>query len=324
MSTFTLTQIPAVSLPSNLSYANLAAAIRQFEIATANGVTRKTRRLTAKLIPTLARNPYSMVMMTQENSNPKLAKFGRPQAAEYATLSLSLAPADMAGIDLCPKRSAACTAGCLGHNSGHSVMGKNAANDRSTMTPVRSARIRRTQALFGANLNVGYNAIESITAEIESFVKRCAKRGILPAVRMNAFSDIVWEKVWPELFTRFPMIKFYDYTKIAKRMESALPANYSLTLSRSENNESEILLTMSQKRGNVAVVFGVKNPADIPSTWNGYQVIDGTADDMRFLDKPNTIVGLSWKGPTSKTAYTNSLNSAIASGFAVAVSSVSL
>jgi hypothetical protein len=317
---FSLSQITPPSAPAarELSYGNLAKAIERFEY----GMSSNVRVLQSKR--TRFNNHSHMTMMTKENSNPKLAKLGRPEAAGYATLSLSLAPADMAGIDLCPMRTAACTAGCLGHNSGHSVMGKDCANDRTKVTPVRAARIKRTQALFGSDIFVSHNALEAITNEIACFVKRCAKRGIRPAVRMNAFSDIVWERVWPQLFQRFPMVKFYDYTKIAARKDSKLPSNYTLTLSRSEKNESTVLEVMKQgfRIKNVAVVFGVKNPADMPTTWNGFTVIDGTADDMRFLDAPNTIVGLSWKGPSSKTAYTKSLNAAIASGFAVSVSSL--
>ena len=312
---FSLAQasIPALSPARELSYGNLTAAIRRFEAGRALG-TKAKRGGNSRF--------KAIAMMTKENSNPKLAKLGRPIARFYSTLSLSLAPADMAGIDLCPMRSAACTAGCLGHNSGHSAMGVGAANDRSVMTMVRRARIARTAALFGSDLFTSHNALQSITAEIGAFVKRCTRRGVLPAVRMNAFSDIVWEKVWPELFTRFPGVTFYDYTKIPSRMYGELPPNYSLTFSRSENNEGHAIAVLQKTIHNVAIVFGVKNPADMPTSWNGFRVIDGTADDMRFLDDPNTIVGLSWKGPTSKAAYTKSLNTAIASGFAVPVSSL--
>lgn len=317
---FSLAQAPIPALSKllydsvrELSYGNLTAAIRRFEASMVLG-TKAKRGDRIWRLPGRA-----IAMMTKENSNPKLAKLGRPTAALYSTLSLSLAPADMAGIDLCPMRSAACTAGCLGHNSGHSAMGVGAANNRAVMTMVRRARIARTVALFGSDLFSSHNALQSITAEIEAFVKRCRKRGVLPAVRMNAFSDIVWEKVWPELFTRFPMVTFYDYTKIPARMYGELPRNYSLTFSRSETNEAHAIAMLQNTESNVAIVFGVKNPADMPTTWNGFRVIDGTADDMRFLDDPNIIVGLSWKGPTSKAAYTKSLTAAIASGFAVPV-----
>ena len=308
-----LTVLSPAPAPDKLSYGNFTAAIRRFEAGQALGT---------RIAPRLAKRGSrfrAIAMMTRENSNPKLAKLGRPVAGLYSTLSLSLAPADMAGIDLCPMRSASCTAGCLGHNSGHSAMGRGAANDRSVMTMVRQARIRRTQALFGSDLFTSHNALQSITAEIRAFVKRCKRRGVFPAVRMNAFSDIVWEKVWPELFTRFPGVTFYDYTKIPSRMYGTLPQNYSLTFSRSETNQGQAISVLQSTEHNVAIVFGVKNPADMPTTWNGFRVIDGTADDMRFLDAPNTIVGLSWKGPTSKAAYTESLTAAIAAGFAVAV-----
>lgn len=47
----------------------------------------------------------------------------------------------------------------------------------------------------------------------------------------------------------------------------------------------------------IAVVFNVKRAEDLPSVWLGREVINGDAHDLRFLDKPGTIVGLKAKGP---------------------------
>jgi hypothetical protein len=55
-----------------------------------------------------------------------------------------------------------------------------------------------------------------------------------------------------------------------------------------------------RKGGNVAVVFRVKKGQPLPKMWNGYEVIDGDIDDLRFLDKKNVIVGLRAKGPAMK------------------------
>ena len=340
MSNFSLAQAPAIPSAPGLSYANLTAHIREFETPNSQRQLRRDRRyrrlcMTGPVawvpIP-LRRTP----IMTAEASNPKLAKSGRPGADAYLTLSLSLAPADMAGIDLCPKRSPACTTGCLGHNSGHSVMGIGAANNRAVITPVRRARIARTTELFGSQWSTTESALEAIIREIRAFERRCTRLGKLPAVRMNAFSDIVWEKLWPELFARFPGVKFYDYTKIGARIYfdsgpddgyvpglRALPSNYSLTFSRSELNEPAATSVL-RAGGNVAVVFGCKNPADLPKSWttsagDTYPVLDGTADDARFLDPAGWVIGLTWKGPTNTAAYTKSLNDAIISGFAVPV-----
>lgn len=304
----TLQQAPPLG-----SFASLQLAITEYEANLAQSGPAFTCSIRRK-------NP----IMSAVESNSKLAK-SVGLDAEWAILSLSLAPADSSGIEVCPMRSQACTEGCLGHNSGHSCMGVGAANDRHRFTPVRRARIKRTRELFGASLPGGNGlpiqmaALASIDHEIGRFVKWCAKRGFKPAVRLNAFSDLVWEALWPELFKRHAGVQFYDYTKIPARLGWAKrPANYHLTLSRSENNASAIEKAITEGH-NVAVVFGIKDHRFLPKIWRGVPVLDGTVHDKRFLDLPGHIVGLSWKGPAGKKAYSESLNKAIARGFAVAL-----
>ena len=43
-----------------------------------------------------------------------------------------------------------------------------------------------------------------------------------------------------------------------------------------------------------------KDKASIPSTYKGYNVIDGDKDDLRFLDVPNSVVALYAKGQAKK------------------------
>ena len=114
--------------------------------------------------------------------------------------------------------------------------------------------------------------------------------GLTLAARLNVFSDIDWEHVYPELFSTFDDVTFYDYTKRLDRVE--LPANYHLTYSRSELNEPAILGLLAQGH-NAAVVFDSKQ---FPETWHGYRVINGDAHDLRFLDPKGVVVGLSAKG----------------------------
>lgn len=285
------------------TYSSLNKAIRQYEtrLASDSKYARKIRRKKA--------------IMSAVESNSKLALSAGLEDANWAIMSLSLAPADSSGIEVCPGRSAACTEGCLGHNSGHACMGIGAANDRETLTPVRKARIERTLQLFGADTQQA--TLAAIDHEIGRFVKWCVKRGLKPAVRLNAFSDLVWEVLWPELFRRHAGVQFYDYTKIPARMSWAhRPANYHLTLSRSEDNAAAIEKAIAAGH-NVAVVFGIKDPAGLPKMWHGVPVLDGTAHDKRFLDPAGHIVGLSWKGPAGKKAYTASLEKAIQRGFAI-------
>jgi len=94
----------------------------------------------------------------------------------------------------------------------------------------------------------------------------------------------------------FPDVQFYDYTKGFERMKQFIngkswPANYYLTFSRSEKNQLHSMRVL-KLGGNVAMVF--RN--GLPLSWKGFPVIDGDQDDLRFLDKPNSIVGLVEKG----------------------------
>ena len=78
----------------------------------------------------------------------------------------------------------------------------------------------------------------------------------------------------PAIFADNADLQFVDYTKSPKRaLEHArgqLPANYHLTFSRSETNESDCLRVL-EAGGNVAVVFA----GAFPASYLGFPVIDG-------------------------------------------------
>ena len=137
--------------------------------------------------------------------------------------------------------------------------------------------------------------LQVIVRQIERQKRIAARKGFKLCVRLNGSSDIAWEGIRLEngqnLFERFPDVAFVDYTKIASRFVRKLPANYHLTLSRSEMNEGECLEALA--RGiNVAVVF-----ADKPATWHGFECIDGDEHDLRQLDpRGGFVIALSPKG----------------------------
>jgi ribosomal protein L15 len=217
-------------------------------------------------------------------SNTKILK---GEAKGWKTLGLHLAPANLSGFNVCPWASKGCTKVCL-NTSGRGAMG-----------PVQRARIEKT-LLFK---NGQSEFVERLTKEIASAEKSCKRKGEKLAIRLNLTSDISWEaiknKEGKNLMEVFPEVQWYDYTKSAKRMENflngKLPANYSLTFSRSESNEKEVE-KISSLGGNVAVVFRKK----LPASWNGKRVVNGDEDDLRFLDPQNVIVGLVDKGKAKK------------------------
>jgi hypothetical protein len=122
---------------------------------------------------------------------------------------------------------------------------------------------------------------------------RAERLGVKLVCRLNVVSDVPFEREFPALFTRFPGVRFMDYTKdISRVLSQARPRNYHLTFSRSERNESNCLRVL-KAGSNVSVVF--RRPP-FPCLFWGYPVIDGDANDLRFLDPSPCIVGLKAKG----------------------------
>ena len=132
-------------------------------------------------------------------------------------------------------------------------------------------------------------------------VAKAARENLKPCVRLNGSTDIAFERMRfgasrQTLLERFSNVQFVDYTKVASRFKN-IPANLSLTFSRSETNEAECLELLAQGH-NVAIVFG--NGLPVSRLWNGYRVIDGDRHDLRHLDPKGVVVGLSPKGAKAK------------------------
>lgn len=207
-------------------------------------------------------------------TNLKLAKNKRA-----LTINLSLAPAKVSGHQTCPDSTAGCRAGCIfTAGNGH-------------YPSVWLWRTLKTVAWFKERETFKAMLLEEL-AQMERSAKR---KGMPLACRLNTFSDIAWDQLFPEVFERFPDVQFYDYTKSPKRMErflrGELPVNWYLTFSRSEKNEAECL-SILERGGTVAIPF--RN--GLPAEWNGFPVIDGDLSDERFLDPPGSVVGLKVKG----------------------------
>lgn len=198
----------------------------------------------------------------------------------YLSAIMYLAPARVSGFQVCPNASAGCIAACL-----------NTAG-RGIYKMTQDARIARTLHFFHNRDTFKRNLID----ELRLFVKRVWAAGQKPAFRPNGTSDLPWEAMFPELFTIFPHVQFYDYTKSLTRMMKFLnkgfPRNYHLTFSRSETNEDKCKQVLAAG-GNVAVVFRDKN---FPVEWNGFRTYNMDEHDLRFLDPRNAVGALYAKG----------------------------
>ena len=227
-------------------------------------------------------------LFTKGEANAKTKKSDKAGRG-YLTMLLHLAPAKESGFEMCSSRSKGCTIACL-YTAG-----------RGRMDNTKRARIART--IMWVQDREAFKA--QIVKELTAFCKRCDKLGMLPAIRMNGTSDVIWEKVWPSLFTDFPNIQFYDYTKHVKRCKDnwVIPANYHLTFSRSECNDAACVEVLESGRINVAAVFDEK---DFPSEWKGYSTYSADETDLRFLDPSGGEVGCLYAkgdGKKDKTGF---------------------
>ena len=172
-----------------------------------------------------------------------------------------------------------------------------------TTNLIQEARKRRTRLFFEHRDEF----MALLVADIEHAIKRAAKLGMVPVVRLNGTSDLPFEKFrvgeHRNIMARFPDIQFYDYTKVLPRVlmqqNPGFPSNYHLTFSLSETNRAEARV-LAQLGYNVTVVCSKDIKAwaleSQPNT------IDGDETDLRFLDGSGKIVLLTAKGKAKKDA----------------------
>jgi hypothetical protein len=97
-------------------------------------------------------------------------------------------------------------------------------------------------------------------------------------------------------------VQFYDYTKISNRFEQfKARKNYDLTYSYSGDNWAQCEEILSSNLGRVAMVF----EKNLPSSFNGFKVIDADAYDMRYNDAKGVICGLKFKKVRNKIDQKN-------------------
>jgi hypothetical protein len=233
--------------------------------------------------------------------NPKTAK---GQKKGFMTFVLHLAPANLSGYEVCPKRTAGCTMACLNvAGRGGMMAGVSSLTfdlvASGVQNHIQKARIRRTKRYFEERQLF----MIDLVADICKAIAWSDKHELTPVFRLNGTSDIRWETVRMldrrTIFDTFPYIQFYDYTKITNRKN--IPSNYDLTFSRAENNQTEILTALANGI-RVAAVFRTVDTVKryMETGLDGFQVIDGDDSDLRFLEPTGVIVGLYAKGINGK------------------------
>jgi hypothetical protein len=238
--------------------------------------TRELILYTPKFRKWFSQKPDAMLRLDGSTKVIKGNKYG------FKTAILYLAPASISGANVCPMATlAACASACL-----------NTAG-RGALTGVQISRLRKT--LFW--LQFRDEAIAMIKAEIAMFEARAAKQGWTLLVRLNGTSDLRWENYG--IVQAFPLVQFYDYTKLANRKN--VPANYDLTFSYSgvAAYQSQVAIALANGM-RMAVVYGKRRTVEtILANGDGFMgldLVDGDDTDIRHLDPAGAAVALYAKG----------------------------
>jgi len=253
----------------------------------------------AATIPTLSGSSFRVLTP----GNPKIAK-GLKKG--FMTFILHLAPAKLSGYEVCPMRSAGCTAACLNTaGRGGMIAGRGPLTHEDVasglVNTVQAARIRRTKRFFEDRQNF----LTDLVWDIRKAVRWSEKHGLTPVFRLNGTSDLRWETLGVaseggrRIFDVFPDVQFYDYTKLPNRKH--IPANYDLTFSLADGNAAQADAALNNGMRVAAVFRTVERVRSYIDT--GFElaglpvpVIDGDDSDLRFLEPQGVIVGLYAKG----------------------------
>lgn len=232
-------------------------------------------------------------LLTVEN-----AKTTKGEALGFLTGILYMSPHTMGKGTVCPfAEKAGCAASCL------------VSAGRGAFDNVKQAR-QRKRDLFDNDLQAFMLAL---IQDVKKLVKKAEKLGLVPAVRLNGTSDVVWEKIKIEtagnatIFECFPDVQFYDYTKIPNRDLSI--DNYHLTFSISGELAYRPIMKKAFSHGfkSYAIVYNGDEALD-SALKAGFWPIDGDAHDLRFIDNESldytasmpTIAILKPKGKAKK------------------------
>lgn len=216
-------------------------------------------------------------LLSKGTNNAKTAK------NNYPTYILYMAPytQNYKGVNLCTHASKGCAAACLW------------SAGRGKFSNVMNARINK------ANYFVGNKKafIWQLAAELVK-INRLAKETTL--IRLNGTTDVDFVyllKKYSNLDVNdLTRLQFYDYTKVLQRaIRYKNHPRYKVTFSRSEDNEKECIEALKQGV-NVAAVFS----GYLPTTYKGFNVVDGDISDNEMLYYNGVVLGLKAKGDAKK------------------------
>jgi hypothetical protein len=244
-----------------------APAITADEIRNSRDIAEDAKDKCIEMLPYINRKVHRL--FTHETS--KLAKSNK-ENPNLKFMILYLAPHNQVSErSVCPMAKAnGCFIDCLGHKARLGMpTGKRAQYKRTVLMLLRPMLFRAL-----------------IVSEIQNQRRTVKDQDF--RIRMNGTSDLSWN--W--LYSMFPTIPFYGYTKVARVLYAAEPnANVSITFSASNKTEGLYRQTvrMIQRGHNVAFALNTKQ---LKGEWKvPAWFADADKNDDRTADKPNTVWG---------------------------------
>ena len=214
------------------------------------------------------------------NGNVKIIK------NEIPTHYLSLLPHTLNSkrVSLCPYSTKECREVCLNYSG------------KGIFSNVIKGRSMRTEFLI--------NFEEEFVKRLGLELTKLNSKGVF-LIRLNTFSDIDWRSLFKTYsidMEQWSNLIFYNYTKVPSIMYNKAK-NEEIVFSFSGKNWGECENILNSKVGNVSVVF----KDGLPSTYKGFEVINGDESDMRLssIEGTGKIIGLRFKIPKHKKVDIN-------------------
>ena len=206
----------------------------------------------------------------------------------YLTKGIHFSPADKSGHEVC--------------NVGDPKVAQRLVSIRQGVGKCNSRKIHalpRQKDFLKIALLSWLNLLLRLATQLSLQLKRKWLRSSVQTLQAIWLGKISIRATARQSWSSTPKLNFMiirrSFGRMAKFLNGDFPSNYHLTFSRSEHNETlcDMVLEMG---GNVAVVFRDQ----LPATWKGFEVVNGDANDLRFLDKSGVVVGLIEKGLAKK------------------------
>ena len=245
--------------------------------------------------------------------NTKISKDVASLDNDLEIWGLSLAPHWISGFNTCNGLSNGCAVSCLMFTG----MGQKFMIAADGEHKVAIARIVRTILWFRYRDQFKAKLLKEITNKKNLL----ASKDVSMAFRPNVFSEVKFEKTFPDLFNLCNDlgIQCYDYVKDINRIkDNPFSDNYHMTFSLSENNA--LFIPTALKYGaSIAVVTDIPTnktkdrkaykfnpPNKLTIAGTTLHTVDGDQHDARYLDaKRKAFVVLRGKGQTIKSDTTS-------------------